>query len=111
MQRFYRGSNRIHMSAMRDDARKRTEQRARFQTKDKNRPVQTPGELLEKPYGEFTPDQKRFYGILCREERAAYGLTDGLRLDRGEFRSYLERRRAADAQARPGAPGKLALHP
>ena len=70
--------------------------------KKNGEPVLTPGELLEKPYAEFTGNQKRAYGILCREERAAYGLTDGLRLDRGEFRSYLERRRAADAQARGG---------
>ena len=74
--------------------------RARFQEREQGRPVRTPGELLEKPYSEFTDSQKSLYGILCREERAAYGLTDGLRLDRGDFRSYLERRRAADVQAR-----------
>ena len=100
MQGLYRGSNRIRMSAMREDAKSRTTARARFQSKVKGRPVQSPGELLEKPYAEFTDSQKHAYGILCREERAAYGLTDGLRLDRGDFRSYLERRRAADAQAR-----------
>jgi hypothetical protein len=100
MSEFYRVSNRARMSEMKEEARSRTERRVRFQTREKNRPVRTPGELLEKPYAEFDAVQKRAYGILCREERAAYGLTDGLRLDRGEFNDYLSRRRAEDAKAR-----------
>jgi hypothetical protein len=88
------------MSAMKEEARSRTERRIRFRQWEKGRPVETPGELLEKPYAEFDGGEKRVYGILCREERAAYGLTDGLRLDRGEFRDYLDRRRAEDARAR-----------
>ena len=49
---------------------------------------------------EFDPIQRAEYGAAMRALRSSYGLTDGLRLDRGDFRSYLERRRAADAQAR-----------
>jgi hypothetical protein len=103
------------MSAMKEESRASADQETRFrvinqgvrQRNKRRRPVAgqvdakaAVGELMEAARGDFTDSQKRLYGILCREQRAAYGLTDGLRLDRGDFRSYLERRRAADAQAR-----------
>jgi len=49
---------------------------------------------------EFSPSQKAEYGRAMRALRASYGMTDGLKLNQSEFHAYLERRRAADAQAR-----------
>jgi hypothetical protein len=49
---------------------------------------------------EFSSTQRAEYGAAMRALRSTYGLTDGLRLKRPEFSDYLERRRAADAQAR-----------
>jgi hypothetical protein len=115
MTAFYGRSNRMRMFAMREEARSAADPAVRFRvieegTRARNRgrrPVAGRadgmamlGELRDKPEGEFTVSQKRLYGVLCREERARHGLTDGLRLDRGEFRDYLERRRAEDARAR-----------
>jgi hypothetical protein len=103
------------MSEMKEAARGSANPEARFrvidgQVRERNRrrrPVAGPvdveamkGELMENPDGEFSASQKRLYGVLCREERARYGLTDGLRLDRGQFSEYLARRRAEDAKAR-----------
>ena len=48
----------------------------------------------------LTPEEKRRYAIKMQAERAKHGLTDGLRTDRKGLLSYLERRRAQDAQAR-----------
>jgi len=48
----------------------------------------------------LTPEEKREYAEAMRKQRAAYGLTDGLRTDRQGLLSYLERRRVQDAQAR-----------
>lgn len=45
---------------------------------------------------EFTPAERRQYGLAMRKYRAAHGLTDGLRLSQAEFTAYLERRRAED---------------
>ena len=49
---------------------------------------------------DFTRSEKKEYGEYMREYRAKYGLTDGLRLGREEFNSYLERRRNDDAERR-----------
>ena len=49
---------------------------------------------------EFTAQERRAYGQLCREQRAAAGLTDGLRLSQSDFNAYLERRRAEDKARR-----------
>jgi len=49
---------------------------------------------------ELSGSQRAEYGAAMRAFRSTYGLTDGLRLGRAEFGSYLERRRAADAKAR-----------
>jgi hypothetical protein len=49
---------------------------------------------------ELTPAEKQQYARAIQDQRAAYGLTDGLRTDRKGLLSYLERRRAEDARAR-----------
>ena len=49
---------------------------------------------------EFNPIQRAEYGAAMRALRSSYGMTDGLKLNQSEFHAYLERRRAADAQAR-----------
>ena len=49
---------------------------------------------------EFSPSQRAQYGEAMRALRSSYGMTDGLKLNQSEFHAYLERRRAADAQAR-----------
>lgn len=48
----------------------------------------------------LTPEERRRYAIAMRDLRAAQGMTDGLRVDRQTFRSYLERRREQDRKAR-----------
>jgi hypothetical protein len=65
-------------------------------TKKMARPRGTPKPELT----ELTPAEKQEYAKAMRQLRAAYGFTDGLRTDRQGFLSYLDRRRAQDAQAR-----------
>ena len=49
---------------------------------------------------EFSASQRAEYGTAMRALRSSYGMTDGLKLNQADFNNYLERRRAADAQAR-----------
>ena len=43
---------------------------------------------------------RRRYAEGCAAVRAAYGLTDGLKLNQSDFNAYLARRRAEDKQRR-----------
>ena len=55
----------------------------------------------ERRYGrEMNASEKHGYGEAMRAQRAAYGLTDGLKCSQDEFHDYLARRRAADKKAR-----------
>ena len=55
----------------------------------------------ERRYGrEMNASEKHGYGEAMRAQRAAYGLTDGLKCSQGEFHDYLARRRAEDKKAR-----------
>ena len=49
---------------------------------------------------EFSASQMAQYGTAMRALRSSYGMTDGLKLNQTDFNNYLERRRAADVQAR-----------
>ena len=55
----------------------------------------------ERKWGrEMNASEKNGYGEAMRAQRAAYGLTDGLKCSQGEFHDYLARRRAEDKKAR-----------
>ena len=49
---------------------------------------------------DLTPEERRDYAKACKALRSAYGLTDGLKLERNAFNDYLARRRAEDKQRR-----------
>ena len=49
---------------------------------------------------DLTPEERRDYAKACKALRRAYGLTDGLKLERNAFNDYLARRRAEDKQRR-----------
>ena len=61
-------------------------------------------EELKKEYEgrELTARERYSYKRSMRRIRARYGLTDGLRCDRKEFKAYLQKRREEDAKSRPG---------
>ena len=55
----------------------------------------------ERKWGrEMNASEKHGYGEAMRAQRAAHGLTDGLKCSQGEFHDYLAKRRAADKAAR-----------
>ena len=49
---------------------------------------------------EGTTEQKQAWGRACRDLRAAYGMTDGLRLNQSDFNAYLAKRQEQDRLAR-----------
>ena len=49
---------------------------------------------------EGTTQQKQEWGYACRQLRAAYGMTDGLRLNQSDFNNYLAKRQEQDRLAR-----------
>ena len=51
---------------------------------------------------DLTPREKYSYKRSMRRIREKHGLTDGLRVNRQQFRDYLKKRREEDAKQRPG---------
>ena len=51
---------------------------------------------------DLTPKERYSYKRSMRRIRAKYGITDGLRADREQFKEYLRKRREEDAKQRPG---------
>jgi hypothetical protein len=49
-----------------------------------------------------TSADRRGYKAVMKDWRAQHGLVDGLRTDEAGFAAYLAKRRAEDAQRRPG---------
>ena len=55
----------------------------------------------ERKWGnEMSSREKNAYGVAMRAQRAASGVTDGLKCSQEEFHDYLSRRRAEDERAR-----------
>ena len=51
---------------------------------------------------DLTPRERYSYKRSMRRIREKHGLTDGLRVNRQQFRDYLKKRREQDAKDRPG---------
>ena len=80
--------------------RKQGRKGARRAVSERNDRLDAMGPQERKWGREMNASEKHGYGEAMRAQRAAHGLTDGLKCSQGEFHDYLARRRAEDKKAR-----------